>query len=82
MGEGRPVQEPMRLRVGLQGAAVLLILYGQLAYLPERKQFWRESWQYAQADVPGKERLAYGNRIYDLLEWVQQNIPPTAPFCC
>ena len=58
--------------------AVLLVLAGQLNYVPGRLNFLRQVWGFVRADDQTDARLAYGAADYDLLEWVKQETPPQA----
>lgn len=67
----------MSWRTWLPRLALLLVLAGQLNYLPDRLAFWGQVWNFARlADQTAAARLAYGAADYDLLEWVKRQTTP------
>lgn len=66
-------------RIWLPRLALLLILAGQLNYLPDRWAFWQQLWEFARLPDPvAAARLAYGAANYDLLAWVKAQTPAEA----
>jgi hypothetical protein len=58
---------------------LLLILAGQLNYLPERLNFLRQLFAFARAtDSLEVARMSYLPADYDLLAWVERETPPDA----
>jgi len=66
-----------KIQNGLPFLALLVIIIGQLNYLPARFDFLRQLLAFAQAkDSQEVPRLAYGAVNYDLLTWVEQETSP------
>lgn len=67
----------MTWRIWLPRAALLLILAGQLNYLPDRIAFWRQLWIFTHLpDQTAAARFAYGAADYDLLTWIERQTSP------
>lgn len=63
-------------RTWLPWLALLLIMIGQLNYLPDRLAFLRRTWTFIGLPEPAAARLAYGAADYDLLVWLEQHTLP------
>jgi hypothetical protein len=67
----------MTWRTWIPRLALILILAGQINYLPQRLDYVQRLLAYARLEDPlDAARLAYGAADYDLLEWVRQNTAP------
>ncbi|MBE7475081.1 MAG: hypothetical protein HS114_38630, partial [Anaerolineales bacterium] len=62
----------------LPGLALLLVIIGQLNYLPARLDYLRQLAIFARAEPVEAARLAYQPANYDLLIWVEQHTDPDA----
>src|SRR5687768_4205934 len=66
-----------KIQNGLPFLALLLIIVGQLNYLPARLDFLRQLLAFARdKDSQEVTRLAYSAANYDLLAWVEQETSP------
>ncbi|MFQ5614016.1 MAG: hypothetical protein ACE5H9_17985, partial [Anaerolineae bacterium] len=66
-----------KIRSWLPRLALLLVLAGQVYYLPARLGFVRQLLEYARLpDATAEARVAYGAASYDLLAWVEAETPP------
>lgn len=60
----------------MAGLALLLIIAGQLYYLPQRLAFWQQLVTFAQAGPAKAIQMAYQPADYSLLTWVEQHTLP------
>lgn len=65
-----------KIQKWLPWLVLLLIIAGQLNYLPDRLDFLCQLGVLAHANTYDRARLTYGAASYDLLVWVEQNTLP------